>query len=356
MKIIQKKYTKMCTLFAAAAAGVLAGCVEPPPDKNLAPSVRNFVTEGQATHKLITDRISEILVSFKVVPPLALIINEPYRVPTSDMDVYEGDLAPALGFYQENTNVPGDFSNFVSSPGAVTVVFNNGVNVIMSNFTYDINTKLTSYSLEVTSATTTPAADKVTMSIKEERLNALGFLPGVESGGLRMTGDVTFDYNGVQTTFKINRGIGAYTDPRLTVSHGRGLRYYVVNRSNNDYFRLDGVTTYIPSDVPSMWVGWIGADTFSDKNINYEVNLVLQNGAASGSLANYVIGSGGVTYSRQRYGSLSGGPYTCDLNAPTQAGSGTPITMTYIDGFSEGILPGPKFTCNEAAISDPTAL
>ena len=354
MKTIKYLSQKPKAIYAmlVCALSLSAGCL-PGPDKGLVPDVQLFLADGRATHKQITDKISLLLTSFAVVPALDFVINEPYDIATSK-HIFKSELETLEGVYQENPNVPGDFSNFVASPGAVTVTFNNGIRVTMTKMTYNTGTRLTSFELQVTSSATTPVAEQVTMAIKEERLNALGFLPGIESGGLRMTGDVTMDINGVQSTFKVNRGVGVYTDPSLTSSHGKGSRYYLVNRNNNDYYRSDSVLTYIPSDVPGTWVGLLGSDTYSDKKVGYDVNLLLKGGAATGASATYVRGGGSVVFSRQRYASISGGPYTCDLNTPSAAGSGTPIGMTYIDGSIEPVMPSDLFTCSMAAIPDPT--
>ena len=270
-------------------------------------------------------------------------------------DVAQATLQSLEGLYQEDSNAPGTFT-FTASPGSVTVNFLNGIKVILSGFKYDVANNLVSHTMLVASSGITPVADKVSMTLTEERLNALGFLPGVESGGLRMIGDVTLAFRGAPVTFKINRGVGQYTEPALTVSHGQGFRYQLVNRATNELYRIDRVNTYVPADdVAGKWVALLRSEAYASQSIRAEVNLVLQNGAADLTQATYVRGSGNIFYNGRRFASLTGGPYACDLDVPLNSGFGTPISFTYIDGVAnEPVLPGAQFTCEHAGIADPT--
>lgn len=316
------------------------------------PEVRKLLAEGRATHKSITEKISNLLASYAVVQPLSMVINEPYSLPVQE--VFSKDMQPLMGLYEENPNVPGDFSKYIYSPGAATVVFNSGIKVTLSGLRYNSAGRLISHSIDVSSSTQVPVMDKVTMKLTEERLNALGFLPGVESGGLRMTGDVTMIFEGASATYKVNRGIGTYTDPELTSSHGQGRRYHLFNRSTNEFWREDGVLTYIPSQVYGVWAGLIGSDTYSDNNVSYDANIILQNGIPNGAEANYVRGTGRVSFAGATYATLTGGPYSCDLNRTGLIGFGTEIRMTYQDGTAELVMPSETFTCSKTAIPDPT--
>ena len=355
MKITTSKQKRVLTTVCALSlvGAMSAGCVERP-DPTLVTTVQEGLAEGRGIHQQITTRISDLLTSFEVVEAVDLLVNEPFSVPVPD--VAQTTLQAQEGLYQEDANAPGTF-NYIKSPGAVTVQFLNGVKAIFSTFRYNGAKNLVSYTLAVSSSGVTPQADKVSMTLTVERLNALGFLPGIESGGLRMTGDVTLDFLGAPATFKVNRGVGQYTEPALTASHGQGYRYYLVNRGTNEFYRIDRVLTYIPApDVAGKWVGQLGTESYSDRLHRSDVNLVLQNGAASLSQATYIRGAGGIFFKGVRYASLTGGPYACDLDLPLDPGFGVEIKFTYIGDVlaEENVFPGPQFSCADAGIPDPT--
>ena len=313
--------------------------------------IRNTVAEGRATHKEVSDKISALLTSLEVVTPLQMLIDAPYKLPV--LDIYSNDLSPHLGIYTENPTSPGDFSKFVAAPNDVVVLFNNGVTVVVSAIGYDLSGRLLRFTLDVSSDTSLPSEEQVTMLLAGERQYEVGSIAGVESFGRKMTGTASFLHNGIPSTFTIHRAMGTNLDLNVTVSYGVGFVYKISNKLTQEFYDLERVFSHAPSDVPGTWAVQSASENYSDKNVNVNIELGLP-GRRATTTAYYETKLGSVAYQGEEYASLTGGPVLCDLSTRTNLVSSIPIVMKYVDDVEQAVMPSNMFSCALFAIDDPT--
>ena len=342
----------------------LSGCIfGPAPECSCAPVVPEQLEQSRLVHKQLTDKTSLILSSFAVVPPLVAILENPSPQST--------DIDPYLGVYTEDLLEPTGFGWVPSTnpDDGISVHFLNGISVAISNIQYDLDAKLTSYEMVVSSQAITALTENVRMNLMVQRTNVLdALLPGVQSSGTRMLGTIVFHWNGAFTLFELDWARGRYigqlplVDPLFNIS-GSGTAESISFKTNSfygvEFWKTDRILGYTLSDTPGVWIAQLMTDRYQDINVQHDVSLVLQGGAPiNGNELQYTPVElppalhNGVWFLNSRYARVAGGPYVCDMLSRTPLGS--PLFMTYDFYFpAVQLTEDSMFSCAIAVTADP---
>lgn len=321
---------------------------------------------GQALLTKAESEISNLLAGFRDVEPAALLISEPPTLPLPL--VFPTDLNPLYGVYTETG--PGVFDFVAGVEQTVLVQYVNGIDVSFANFTFTgTQGQLDNYSLTITSnnRVATPVNEVVVAKLDDWRPDlgeqvTLPITPSVASlkGTLRFV-----DSSATAVNYQLIRqkALGAgQTLAQVSLAEFNDFR--ILDVGTRQFWHRSKATVFVPSDVPGAWAMWSVYSIYDDNNVLYSTMPLMQGSVVNG-VANYVVGLPRlnlVTYnnllvgtvSDKRIGSVVGGPYSCDVNAPAGMGVGTPIVVNWVDGAVTNVLPG-DLNCPELIFVEPPA-
>jgi hypothetical protein len=140
-----------------------------------------------------------------------------------------------------------------------------------------------------------------------------------------------------------------------------GIQSYIKDITNGPtnapFWNDSEFVIYTKTDVPGLWVGYNITKNYRDLNVNYNISMSLQSSTsniATTGTATYG-GRGTVLYNNSVIvANVSGGPWDCNVNIPTDTGSGTPIILTWVDSVVDTLLPNQDHTCARAILNETT--
>lgn len=354
---------KSAKVLALTTIIAVSGCLQAPPPLGTAEqadAARVQFNEGLANIDTLSKEFSDVINRYTQVPVVNKIISEPPKQIT--LDIPKADIQDFFGVYQETS--PGQFS---LTPGghSIAVQYINGVDLILDRITYYIDTRLKSYILTVTSdnrGIDTPTAEEINIDIKEFRPDFSKFVPTLLNTGTSTIGNYSFSRDGVNATqMRITRNQGTLEAVGVTMSAVKQLRFDDNTTAENVFHESLETIVYLKSDLPGVWWGFSATQSYSDPLMS--LNIVMRADKQSLSvdgLASFVAepSLSRIVYEGKRVATLSGGPYTCDMQIAFDVGTGTSIDLNWIDTNStvDTIFPSLKFPCNRTVLSLPPLL
>lgn len=366
MKTINKTLTKFCKPRIWIVAGVLSsivgaiGCTtyeDPTPAQ--AVLARATITEGQGKVQSLGMELAGVINRFAPLHPAtqALIVEPPVEPPAP---VLSSTLSQYYGVFEETS--PGIFTKTsVFTFPIIQVLMDNGIDVTFQNIEY-ISGEVAKFNLDVVSDQrniTTPLADKVTIHLTYTFQKVFTPILNILNPPQDTRGNMSFtrDIAGVLTpvNYVVQRTLGGTVQSgAINIASGSSVRFD--ETSTGDFWSVTEAVFFSradPNNSNSPYVGNGVTQVYRDKTVTSNISMFIQNldEVATTGLANYA-GTGDILLKTgtgtARVATLEGGPYTCDINFPSQAGSGVPIELVYADQTTVSIMPNPEFNCAAA--------
>ena len=340
-------------------------------------AARDTIPAGDIRLSQIDTEFSNLLNRFRDVAPAKMLINASTTEALSPTPYPE--LVPHFGLYTETA--PGVFQHTQDDPELslmVQVNYANGIVLLMKGFGYrsmDPEQRVSSYDLSVTShnGVTTPAAEEVTMDISIHMLPLLAIdfevddpqIPLIPSYQRISANSVSYvDSNGSPVTYWIDITNSVSQQAAPTPGFGIVRKFMASLKGSASSLRLSRNISnqYEPSGIAGTWVGYGRMDYLYALDGNrldyYEISFspTLQDNGTD-VLVSYVAEAKNrtwmdVLYNNKIVGSVSGA-YNCDVNIPTNIGSGSGIVIEWLDKETTAILPG-VYSCSDLVYVEPT--
>lgn len=363
---------------AVSIALSVVACHQPvePGTSEQATQTRSTIAQGKQFLESVRAEMDVLLDQLAVAPIVRTLLMAPAQ--GGKFSVAEVEVVNAYGTYDEVLAGQFDFLADPTTP-QILVRYLNGIDLSLTNFVYSTESKvLLAFDWQVSpdNRTATPEAQRFTVvasasrfAVPSDLLVVLNFL---QPSLTFINGAVSYTRAAEEYAFFIERGavnVNATLNGAAAaqISHSTSFRVWDVRDTGGittgaPNWRESETVNYTPINLAGGWTVSLKNNKYSDwQDVSYDVSVSYDAEQSSSGFAVYhgtgsanlkltstsTSPSNGYEADSVSYwvAQVKGGPFTCDLSNPSNAGIGNPVTLNWLDGVNDALMPSAEISC-----------